>query len=152
MQCTQARLALLFGSITAPSLRVERDFANPNLISVSSAVVIYKDTTLPCIFSFQRTLRQSSKLRRSPQDHRINKKTIDLNLIYPVIPSLKSYEPALLIPYVRSVYCGADRDRTGNLWLAKPALSQLSYGPWFLNYRNCRNRDRLLANPVIPYS
>ena len=24
---------------------------------------------------------------------------------------------------------GADRDRTGNLWLAKPALSQLSYGP-----------------------
>ncbi len=25
--------------------------------------------------------------------------------------------------------CGADRDRTGDLWLAKPPLSQLSYSP-----------------------
>ena len=27
---------------------------------------------------------------------------------------------------------GASRDRTGDLWLAKPALSQLSYGPSLL--------------------
>ena len=26
-------------------------------------------------------------------------------------------------------FCGADRSRTGDLRLAKPALSQLSYGP-----------------------
>ena len=28
-----------------------------------------------------------------------------------------------------SYISGASRDRTGDLWLAKPALSQLSYGP-----------------------
>ena len=36
--------------------------SKPDFVSVSSAVVINKDTTLPCIFSFQRTMTQSSKL------------------------------------------------------------------------------------------
>src|SRR5262249_44861849 len=32
------------------------------------------------------------------------------------------------------LFCGDDRDRTGNLRLAKPALSQLSYVPCFIRY------------------
>ena len=31
----------------------------------------------------------------------------------------------------RKIFGGADRDRTDDLRLAKPALSQLSYGPGF---------------------
>jgi hypothetical protein len=32
---------------------------------------------------------------------------------------------------------GANRDRTGDLLLAKQALSQLSYGPLLIRGRNC---------------
>jgi hypothetical protein len=35
-------------------------------------------------------------------------------------------------------YYGASRDRTGDLLLAKQALSQLSYGPWSPQYTRCR--------------
>ena len=39
-------------------------------------------------------------------------------------------------------FCGADRDRTDDLRLAKPALSRLSYGPdkkwWARAELNCR--------------
>ena len=34
-----------------------------------------------------------------------------------------------LIAFRRCDYGGDDRDRTGDLWLAKPPLSQLSYIP-----------------------
>ena len=36
--------------------------------------------------------------------------------------------------YLQSILSGASRDRTGDLLLAKQALSQLSYGPWSPQY------------------
>ena len=33
------------------------------------------------------------------------------------------------IKFAKGEFNGDDRDRTGNLWLAKPTLSQLSYVP-----------------------
>jgi hypothetical protein len=38
-------------------------------------------------------------------------------------------EPTAL--FARETFCGADRDRTDDLRLAKPALSQLSYSPFW---------------------
>ena len=49
---------------------------------------------------------------------------------------------------------GANRDRTGDLLLAKQALSQLSYGPWGPNYTTCKAdfgwapEARRLINPA----
>ncbi len=42
---------------------------------------------------------------------------------------------------------GANRDRTGDLLLAKQALSQLSYGPWVSQYTRCSPGFRLPAGP-----
>ena len=42
---------------------------------------------------------------------------------------------------------GDDRDRTGNLRLAKPALSQLSYIPQNSNHLNRSARRRTLSIP-----
>ncbi len=39
------------------------------------------------------------------------------------------YRPFPAFSSIPHVFCGDDRDRTGNLRLAKPALSQLSYVP-----------------------
>jgi hypothetical protein len=33
-------------------------------------------------------------------------------------------------PWITDNYCGADRDRTGDLMVANHALSQLSYSPY----------------------
>ena len=48
----------------------------------------------------------------------------------PRLPNLHRTLPGRPSPAsVRRTDSGANRDRTGDLWLAKPALSQLSYGP-----------------------
>ena len=45
-------------------------------------------------------------------------------------PSATKPKGSLVTPTITTSYIsGASRDRTGDLWLAKPALSQLSYGP-----------------------
>jgi hypothetical protein len=46
-----------------------------------------------------------------------------------MIPGGLTPHGSLLAP-LSSLNCGDDRDRTGNLRLAKPALSQLSYVPF----------------------
>ena len=48
-----------------------------------------------------------------------------------VFPSFPVRGPSRRGPATLYASCfgGDDRDRTGNLWLAKPALSQLSYIP-----------------------
>ena len=47
----------------------------------------------------------------------------------------------ILLNFQRTSICGAERDRTDDLRLAKPALSQLSYSPpywWAQADLNCR--------------
>ena len=51
-------------------------------------------------------------------------------------PSRLGYFPSLRKqPVTRDLVSGASRDRTGDLLLAKQALSQLSYGPWALEFK-----------------
>ena len=51
-------------------------------------------------------------------------------------PSRLGYFPSLRKqPVTRDLVSGASRDRTGDLLLAKQALSQLSYGPWSLEFK-----------------
>jgi hypothetical protein len=46
----------------------------------------------------------------------------------------------------RAIAGGANRDRTGDLLLAKQALSQLSYGPWR------RELNPEIGAPILPFS
>ena len=51
----------------------------------------------------------------------------------PLFSSIELDSPGPRLDSPKPKVCGDDRDRTGNLRLAKPALSQLSYSPaWLL--------------------
>jgi hypothetical protein len=61
---------------------------------------------------------------------------------------LKAVWSALVEPNSRSSLVGsggADRDRTGDLLLAKQALSQLSYGPGFRGQRSEDGEQKLAS-------
>ncbi len=60
--------------------------------------------------------------------------------------------PLYRIPLAcRDSASGASRNRTGDLLLAKQALSQLSYGPWSPQYTRCRaDSQSLMPAGVVP--
>jgi hypothetical protein len=60
------------------------------------------------------------------------KRELDLCLISAVAGRRHQFQN---LPISRHFSSGANRDRTGDLLLAKQALSQLSYGPWKAKYR-----------------
>jgi hypothetical protein len=76
-----------------------------------------------------------------------HKRLLDLCLISAV--PCRCGQPQNL-PISRHFSNGASRDRTGDLLLAKQALSQLSYGPWNLQYT--RYRTGAVADARTRYS